>query len=63
MKNLTLSELARAIWRRRFWFLVPLCSACWRAVAALQVLPRTYRAATQCWSSRRRSPPTTSSRR
>ena len=24
MKNLTLSDLARAVWRRRIWFLVPL---------------------------------------
>jgi polysaccharide chain length determinant protein (PEP-CTERM system associated) len=47
MKNLTLSELARAVWRRRFWFLVPLVLGLLGAFGALQVLPRTYRAATQ----------------
>lgn len=47
MKNLTLSELARAVWRRRFWFLVPLVLGLLGGIAALQVLPKTYRAATQ----------------
>jgi polysaccharide chain length determinant protein (PEP-CTERM system associated) len=47
MKTLTLSELARAVWRRRFWFLVPLVLGLLGAIGALQVLPRTYRAATQ----------------
>jgi polysaccharide chain length determinant protein (PEP-CTERM system associated) len=47
MKTLTLSELARAVWRRRFWFLVPLVLGLIGAVGALRVLPRTYRAATQ----------------
>ena len=47
MKNLTLSELARAVWRRRFWFLVPLVLGLLGSIAALKVLPRTYRAATQ----------------
>ncbi|HEY0511869.1 MAG TPA: GNVR domain-containing protein [Thermoanaerobaculia bacterium] len=46
MKNLTLSDLARAVWRRRIWFLVPIVLGFVGAVAALQVLPRTYRAVT-----------------
>jgi polysaccharide chain length determinant protein (PEP-CTERM system associated) len=46
MKNLTLSDLARAVWRRRVWFLVPLLLGLGAAVAALRVLPRTYRAVT-----------------
>jgi succinoglycan biosynthesis transport protein ExoP len=46
MKNLTISDLVRAIWRRRVWFLVPLVLGVVAAVAALQVLPRTYRAVT-----------------
>jgi succinoglycan biosynthesis transport protein ExoP len=46
MKNLTLSDLVRAVWRRRIWFLVPLVLGIVGAVAALQVLPRTYRAVT-----------------
>jgi polysaccharide biosynthesis transport protein len=46
MKNLTISDLVRAVWRRRVWFLVPLVLGVMAAVAALQVLPRTYRAVT-----------------
>jgi polysaccharide chain length determinant protein (PEP-CTERM system associated) len=46
MKNLTLSELARAVWRRRAWFLVPLLLGAVAAVGALWVLPKTYRAVT-----------------
>jgi succinoglycan biosynthesis transport protein ExoP len=46
MKNLTVSDLARAVWRRRVWFLVPLALGAVAAVAALQVLPNTYRAVT-----------------
>ncbi|MEO6195757.1 MAG: GNVR domain-containing protein [Thermoanaerobaculia bacterium] len=46
MKNLTISDLFRAVWRRRIWFLVPLVLGVVTAVAALQVLPRTYRAVT-----------------
>ena len=46
MKNLTISDLARAVWRRRVWFLVPLVLGIVGAVAALRVLPRTYRAVT-----------------
>ena len=47
MTNLTLSELARAVWRRRLWFFIPAVLGLLGAVAALKVLPRTYRAATQ----------------
>ncbi|HTG36208.1 MAG TPA: GNVR domain-containing protein [Thermoanaerobaculia bacterium] len=46
MKNLTISDLVRAVWRRRIWFMVPLVLGVAAAVAALQVLPRTYRAVT-----------------
>ncbi|PYQ66058.1 MAG: hypothetical protein DMF53_04215 [Acidobacteria bacterium] len=46
MKNLTLSDLTRAVWRRRVWFLVPLLLGLVAAVWALRVLPRTYRAST-----------------
>jgi len=46
MKNLTLSDLARAVWRRRVWFLVPLLAGLAGAVWALRVLPKTYRAVT-----------------
>ncbi len=47
MKNLTLSELVRSVWRRRFWFLVPLLLGLAGAAYAYRVLPKTYRAATQ----------------
>ncbi|HEX3556524.1 MAG TPA: GNVR domain-containing protein [Thermoanaerobaculia bacterium] len=47
MKNLTLSELVRSVWRRRFWFLVPLVLGLAGAMYAYRVLPKTYRAATQ----------------
>ncbi|HYX24486.1 MAG TPA: Wzz/FepE/Etk N-terminal domain-containing protein [Thermoanaerobaculia bacterium] len=47
MKNLTLSELVRSVWRRRFWFLVPLVLGLAGSVYAYRVLPKTYRAATQ----------------
>lgn len=46
MKNLTLSDLTRAVWRRRVWFLVPLLLGLVAAVWALRVLPKTYRAVT-----------------
>ncbi len=46
MKNLTLSDLARAVWRRRVWFLAPLVLGIVAAIGVLQVLPRTYRAVT-----------------
>lgn len=46
MKNLTLNDLVRAVWRRRVWFLVPLVLGLLAAVEALRVLPKTYRAVT-----------------
>jgi polysaccharide biosynthesis transport protein len=46
MKNLTLSDLARAVWRRRVWFLVPLLLGLVAGIWALRVLPKTYRAVT-----------------
>ncbi|MFL6259341.1 MAG: GNVR domain-containing protein [Thermoanaerobaculia bacterium] len=46
MKNLTLSDLVRAVWRRRVWFLVPLLLGIVGSVWALRVLPKTYRAVT-----------------
>jgi polysaccharide chain length determinant protein (PEP-CTERM system associated) len=46
MKSLTLSDLARSVWRRRVWFLAPLLLGLAAAIAALQVLPKTYRAVT-----------------
>ena len=47
MKSLTLSELARAVWKRPVWFLVPVALGIAAAFAALEVLPRIYRASTQ----------------
>jgi len=46
MKNLTPSDIARAVWRRRVWFLVPLLLGLAAGVWALRVLPKTYRAVT-----------------
>lgn len=47
MKNLTLSELAKSLWRRPVWFLVPLVLGVAGAFLALKVLPPTYKATTQ----------------
>src|SRR5215218_7260000 len=46
MKNLTVSDLARAVWRRRFWFLVPLLLGIAGSMLAYQVWPRKYKAFT-----------------
>lgn len=46
MINLTPSDIARAVWRRRVWFLVPLVLGIVGAIWALRVLPKTYRAVT-----------------
>lgn len=46
MINLTPSDIARAVWRRRVWFLVPLVLGVIGAIWALRVLPKTYRAVT-----------------
>jgi polysaccharide chain length determinant protein (PEP-CTERM system associated) len=56
MKNLTVSDLARAVWRRRFWFLVPLVLGAVCGVLALQVLPATYRAVTTVLVERQKVP-------
>jgi polysaccharide chain length determinant protein (PEP-CTERM system associated) len=56
MKNLTISDLARAVWRRRFWFLLPLMLGVVAGVLALQVLPKTYRAATTVLVERQKVP-------
>ncbi|HKV11797.1 MAG TPA: GNVR domain-containing protein [Thermoanaerobaculia bacterium] len=47
MKNLTLSELGKSLWRRPAWFLGPLVLGVAGALVALQVLPPTYQATTQ----------------
>lgn len=44
--NLTFHELARAAWRWRWWFLVPVVLGVAGAFAALQVMPKVYRAST-----------------
>jgi polysaccharide chain length determinant protein (PEP-CTERM system associated) len=46
MKNLTISDVARAVWRRRVWFLVPVFLGLVGAVVAYKVLPRRYKAFT-----------------
>ncbi|HEV2852859.1 MAG TPA: GNVR domain-containing protein [Thermoanaerobaculia bacterium] len=46
MKHLTISDLARSVWRRRIWFLVPVLLGLVGAVAAYKVLPRKYKAFT-----------------
>ncbi len=46
MINLTPSDITRAVWRRRIWFLVPLVLGIAGAIWALRVLPKTYRAVT-----------------
>ena len=56
MKNLTVSDLARAVWRRRFWFLVPLLLGAVCGVLALQVLPLSYRAVTTVLVERQKVP-------
>jgi polysaccharide chain length determinant protein (PEP-CTERM system associated) len=47
MMNLTLSELLRALWRRRIWFFVPLVLGLAAGVVALKVLRPIYRAETK----------------
>lgn len=47
MKNLTLSELGKSLWRRPGWFLVPLVLGIAGALVALEMLPPTYQATTQ----------------
>jgi succinoglycan biosynthesis transport protein ExoP len=47
MKNLTLSELVKSLWRRPVWFLTPVVLGLVGAYASLQFMPTIYRATTQ----------------
>jgi polysaccharide chain length determinant protein (PEP-CTERM system associated) len=47
MKNLTLSELVKSLWRRPVWFLTPVVLGLVGAYVALQFMPTIYRATTQ----------------
>lgn len=47
MKNLTLSELVKSLWRRPVWFLTPMVLGLVGAYVALQFMPTIYRATTQ----------------
>lgn len=46
MKHLSLNDMARAVWRRRVWFVVPVLLGLAAAVVAYKTLPRKYRAFT-----------------
>ncbi|MFL6193321.1 MAG: GumC family protein [Thermoanaerobaculia bacterium] len=46
MRTLTLSDLARAVWRRRVWFLVPVMLGAVAAVLIMKMMPPKYRAFT-----------------
>jgi uncharacterized protein involved in exopolysaccharide biosynthesis len=46
MKNLTLSELVRALWRRRLWFAVPAVLGLIAGIVAMDLAPPVYRAST-----------------
>lgn len=46
MTALTLSDLARAVWRRRVWFLVPVMLGAVAAVMVMKIMPPKYRAFT-----------------
>lgn len=56
MHNLTPSELARAVWRRRWWFLPPVLVALAAAVALAYWLPPTYEASTLVMVERQKVP-------
>ena len=47
MKNLTISELVKSLWRRPVWFLTPVVLGVVGAYVALQFMPTLYRATTQ----------------
>ncbi|MFP5287467.1 MAG: Wzz/FepE/Etk N-terminal domain-containing protein, partial [Thermoanaerobaculia bacterium] len=47
MKNLTLSELVKSLWRRPVWFLTPVVLGLVGAYVSLQFMPTIYRATTQ----------------
>lgn len=46
MKNLTINDVARAVWRRRAWLLVPVLLGLAAGAVAYKVLPRKYKAFT-----------------
>ena len=46
MTHLTLNDLARTVWRRRVWFVVPVILCLIGAAAVYKVMPRKYRAFT-----------------
>jgi polysaccharide chain length determinant protein (PEP-CTERM system associated) len=56
MHNLTSVELARAVWRRRGWFLVPVFLALAAAAALIYSLPPTYQASTLVMVERQKVP-------
>jgi len=56
MHNLTSVELARAVWRRRGWFLVPVFIALAAAAALIYWLPPTYQASTLVMVERQKVP-------
>ncbi len=56
MQDLTSGELARAVWRRRGWFLVPFFLALAVAAALLYWLPPTYEASTLVMVERQKVP-------
>jgi polysaccharide chain length determinant protein (PEP-CTERM system associated) len=47
MKNLTLSELVKSLWRRPVWFLTPVVLGLAGAYVSLQFMPTIFRATTQ----------------
>lgn len=46
MRNLTLSELSKTLWRRRWWFVVPALLGLAVGYGIYRMLPPTYRAST-----------------
>lgn len=46
MTHLTLSDLARTVWRRRLWFVVPVILCLIGSAVAYKIMPRKYRAFT-----------------
>ncbi|RPH56255.1 hypothetical protein EHM82_03730, partial [bacterium] len=56
MKNLTISELLKSLWRRPVWFLAPVALGVVGAWVALQFMPTVYRATTQILVERQKVP-------
>lgn len=46
MTHLTLNDLARTVWRRRVWFVVPVILSLIGSVVVYKIMPRKYRAFT-----------------